>query len=192
MDKVKRFAHRGLVQAAPENTLPAFEAAVAMGCEGIELDIRLSKDGPVGYGKAGSFEGFCSGGGIARLGYAAALEKRAEGKLPAYFREGMGPSDVTAKTVADAAESGDETALEVYRSCGEHLGRGLALLIDLLNPEKIVIGSIFARSRDLLWEPCKKVLEKEALPLSLGVCDVVPASLGDEIGDYAAVSTALL
>lgn len=47
MDKVKRFAHRGLVQAAPENTLPAFEAAVAMGCEGIELDIRLSKDGEV-------------------------------------------------------------------------------------------------------------------------------------------------
>ncbi|MCQ2456618.1 MAG: ROK family protein [Clostridia bacterium] len=154
--------------------------------------LRLEDDGPVGYGKAGSFEGFCSGGGIARLGYAAALEKIAEGKLPAYFREGMGPSDVTAKTVADAAESGDETALEVYRSCGEHLGRGLALLIDLLNPEKIVIGSIFARSRDLLWEPCKKVLEKEALPLSLGVCEVVPASLGDEIGDYAAVSTALL
>ncbi len=40
-----RFAHRGLVQHAPENTLDAFKAAVEYGCEGIELDVRLSKDG---------------------------------------------------------------------------------------------------------------------------------------------------
>ena len=40
-----RFAHRGLVQHGPENTLEAFKAAVEFGCEGIELDIRLSKDG---------------------------------------------------------------------------------------------------------------------------------------------------
>ena len=40
-----RFAHRGLVQAAPENTIPAFQAAVDFGCEGIELDVRVSKDG---------------------------------------------------------------------------------------------------------------------------------------------------
>lgn len=154
--------------------------------------IRLRDDGPVGYGKAGSFEGFCSGGGIARLGYALALEKAKDGILPAYFREGMSPSEVTAKTIADAAEAGDVTALEVYRVCGEHLGRGLSMLIDLLNPEKIVIGSIFARSRDLLWEPCKKILESETLPISLGVCEVVPARLGEEIGNFAAVSTAVL
>lgn len=42
-----RFAHRGLVQYGPENTLPAFEAAIEYGCEGIELDIRLSSDGEV-------------------------------------------------------------------------------------------------------------------------------------------------
>lgn len=40
-----RFAHRGLVQHAPENTIDAFQAAVEYGCEGIELDVRLSKDG---------------------------------------------------------------------------------------------------------------------------------------------------
>ena len=43
--KPMRFAHRGLCQCAPENTLGAFEAAVVYGCEGIELDVRLSKDG---------------------------------------------------------------------------------------------------------------------------------------------------
>jgi len=43
----KRFAHRGLCQHAPENTLGAFIAAVYCGCEGIELDIRMSKDGEI-------------------------------------------------------------------------------------------------------------------------------------------------
>lgn len=154
--------------------------------------IRLDIFGPVGYGKAGSFEGFCSGGGLAQLGYMKALEKAQSGEYPMYFKKGMTAADVTAKTVADAADSGDETALEVYRICGDYLGRGLSLVIDLLNPEVIVIGSIFARSRNLLWEPAKKVIEKEALSLSANCCRVVPAELGEKIGDYAAVAAALL
>ena len=154
--------------------------------------IRLDRFGPVGYGKAGSFEGFCSGGGIAQLGYTMALEKAQSGRYPAFFKPGMTAKDVTAKTIADAADAGDETALEVYRTCGEYLGKGLSILIDLLNPEVVVIGSIFARSHNLLWEPAKKVIEKEALPLAAKCCEVVPAALGEQIGDYAAIATALL
>ena len=154
--------------------------------------IRLDRFGPVGYGKAGSFEGFCSGGGIAQLGYTMALEKAQSGQYPAFFKPGMTAKDVTAKTIADAADAGDETALEVYRTCGEYLGKGLSILIDLLNPEVVVIGSIFARSHNLLWEPCKKVIDKEALPLAAKCCEVVPAALGEQIGDYAAIATALL
>lgn len=154
--------------------------------------IRLDKFGPVGYGKAGSFEVFCSGGGLAQLGYMKALEKALRGEYPMYFKKGITATDVTAKTVADAAEARDETAIEVYRICGEYLGKGLSLVIDLLNPEVIVIGSIFARSRNLLWESAKKVFEKEALSLSANCCWVVPAELGEKIGDYAAVASALL
>lgn len=154
--------------------------------------IRLAKDGPVGFGKRGSFEGFCSGGGIAQLGYTMALEAVADGKSPSYFKAGMTERDVTAKTVGDAAEAGDETALAVYRTSGEYLGRGLSVLIDILNPERIVIGSIFARSRNLLWEATKKEIEREALAPAAACCTVVPAELGEAIGDYAAVATALL
>ena len=154
--------------------------------------IRLDKFGPVGYGKAGSFEGFCSGGGLAQLGYMKALEKAQNGEYPLYFKKSMTVADVTAKTIADAAEAGDETAIEVYRICGEYLGKGLSILIDLLNPEVIVIGSIFARSTNLLWESAKKVIEKEALSLSANCCRVVPAELNEKIGDYAAVAAALL
>ena len=154
--------------------------------------IRLDNFGPVGFHKAGSFEGFCSGGGIAQLGYTMALEQVQQGKYPSYFEKGMMPSDVTAKTVGDAADAGDETAIKVYATCGEYLGKGLSILIDILNPEKIVIGSIFARSHNLIWEHTKKVIDKEALTPAAQVCEVVPAELGEQIGDYAAIATALL
>ena len=154
--------------------------------------IRLCEFGPTGFGKVGSFEGFCSGNGIAQLAYFKALEKVQSGTYPAYFKKGYTLADVSAKDVALAAEAGDATAIEVYNICGSYLGKGLSIVIDLLNPEVIVIGSIFARSKHLLWESAKKEIEKEALALSASCCKVVPAELGEQIGDYAAVSVALL
>lgn len=154
--------------------------------------IRLNNFGPVGYGKAGSFEGFCSGGGLAQLGWKMAHEKLQMGITPSYWRAGMKPSEITAKIIADAANTGDETALEVYHVCGQQLGRGLALLIDLLNPERIVIGSIFTRQQNLLWESAHQIIKQEALPSSASCCQVVPSMLEEAIGDYAAVATALL
>ena len=153
--------------------------------------IRLAPQGPVGFGKRGSFEGFCSGGGIAQLGLSMAQDARSNGKEPLYFKDGASQKDVSAASVANAARTGDETAREVYRESGRYLGRGLSVLIDILNPERIVIGSIFARSGDLLWEDAKREIEKEALGVSAACCEVVPAALGENIGDYAAIATAL-
>ena len=153
--------------------------------------IRLDDTGPIGFGKAGSFEGFCSGGGIAKLAWAKAHEALISGVTPLYYREGMTESEVTAGTVAEAAHKGDATALEVYRISGEKLGRGLAIIVDVLNPELIVIGSIFARSGELLRDAMQKELDREALLPSLNVTRVVPAELGDSVGDYAALAVAL-
>ena len=154
--------------------------------------IRLDQFGPVGYGKAGSFEGFCSGGGLSQLGYTLALERLQQGKTPLYYQKGMTQKDVTAKAIADAARRGDETALRVYEICGEYLGKGLSILIDLLNPQRIVIGSVFARSGDLLRPAMERTIRQEALGQAAACCEIVPAVLGEEIGDYAAIATALL
>ena len=154
--------------------------------------IRLDQFGPVGFGKAGSFEGFCSGGGLAQLGYTLALEKVQMGQYPLYYQKGMTQADVTAKTIADAARLGDATALEVYRICGEYLGKGLSILIDLLNPELIVLGSIFGRCKDLLWPGACAVIKQEAIAASAAQCRVVAADLGEQIGDYGAIATAIL
>lgn len=152
---------------------------------------RLEPFGPVGYGKSGSVEGFCSGGGLAQLGYTLALEKAQIGIYPSYFKKGMHAREISAKSIAEAAEQGDETALRVYEICGEKLGKAVSLLIDLLNPEVVVIGSIFARAEKLLRARMEKTLKEEALTQSLESCRIVPAVLGEKIGDYAAIVAAL-
>lgn len=151
--------------------------------------MRLSQFGPSGYGKCGSFEGFCSGGGIAELARSLAKEALQRGEKPSYIGEnGLDGANITAKTVAIAARSGDATACEVFRICAEKLGEGLSILIDLFNPEVIVLGSIYARCEDLLYETAMRTIRKEALSQSASVCRLAPALLGEQIGDYAALS----
>lgn len=149
--------------------------------------IRMAKNGPVGYGKIGSFEGFCSGQGIRQLGELYAQRAAKKGILPLYAQK----ESFDTPDIANAARQGDKTALQVFKKCGNMLGNGLAVLIDVLNPERIVIGSVYARCQDLLEKPMRQTLQKECLSVSLGACEVVSAKLGEKIGDAAALAVAL-
>ncbi len=148
--------------------------------------IRLSPDGPEGYGKKGSFEGFCSGGGIKRLGEMMIADAKANGENSILFAE----NDISAKTIAEAAKNGDSLAKRIYNTCAEKLGMGLSILIDILNPEAIVIGSIYSRSGELFADIINEVIKNEALSYSGAVCRILPATLGNSIGDYAALGLA--
>ena len=150
--------------------------------------VRLFDYGPVGYGKAGSWEGFCSGGGIAQLAKMRLTEALQQNNLPSWCPTAADIDSVTAKTVAEAANAGDVLAKEVYRESGVALGRGLAILIDILNPEMIVIGSIYQRAEHLLAPYAEEEIRRNALRRSAEVCRVVPAQLKNSIGDYAAIS----
>jgi glucokinase len=153
--------------------------------------MRLSEDGPVGYGKAGSFEGYCSGGGIARLARVRAEEAIGSGSPPSFCRSLELLETITAKTVGEAAEQRDPLALDIYRTVGRMLGRGLAVLVDVLNPELIVLGSIYGRQRSLLEPAALEELRRESLALPLSVCRIVPAGLGEQVGDFAGLSVAM-
>ena len=152
--------------------------------------VRLADNGPVGFGKAGSCEGFCSGGGIVQIARTKVLEKLQMGEKVSFCKSIDDLDGLTAKIVGDAAEAGDELGLEIYRISGEYLGKALSIFIDILNPEIIAIGSIFARSTDILWPHAKEVIERETLVHSRKVCKVVPAALGEKIGDLEALSIA--
>lgn len=160
------------------------------GCAGEIGHIRLEKYGPVGYGKAGSFEGFCSGAGIAELGKMLAREKLQMGGRVSYCKDLSELDTINAKIIAESATAGHVDANEVYALCGKKLGEGLAVLIDILNPECIVIGSVFERSENLIRPEMEKALKREALSYSREVCRVLPAKLEDNIGDMAALAVA--
>lgn len=147
--------------------------------------MRLAADGPVGYGKAGSFEGFCSGGGIAQV-----ARQRVAAFAGASTLKGLPADQLTARAVGEAAAAGDVLALAIWREVGERLGEALAVFIDILNPERIVIGSIYQRCERFIAPTMQAVIAREALPDSARDCRVVPAVLGDEIGSYAAVAIA--
>lgn len=143
--------------------------------------VRLAKYGPVGYGKAGSFEGFASGSGIAELGRTRAEEAKQRGKTVSW------ENDCTAKGIAECAMSGCHDAIEIYRETGTKLGEGLAILMDILDPDRIVIGGIFPRAEALLRESMEEAVSREAL----NPCPVVPAELKENIGDIAALCLAM-
>jgi glucokinase len=152
--------------------------------------VRLAPDGPVGYGKRGSVEGFCSGGGIAQLARQYIRAQWQQGKTVAFCATPDDLARISARDVGLAAHAGDPLAQAIYREVGARLGQTLAVLVDLFNPEVIVIGGIFPRMHELLWPQASRVLGEEALPLSLGACRVLPAALGEAIGDYASLAVA--
>ncbi len=154
--------------------------------------LRLAEWGPVGFGKAGSFEGFCSGGGIAQLAQVKAREQLQLGNKVSFCNSMSDLPQITAKQVAEAADAGDPLAKEIYRICGFYLGRGLSLLIDILNPEVIVLGSIYGRSGHLIREYMHEVIRMETIGDAAAQCAIVPAGLGESIGDYSALSLASL
>lgn len=155
--------------------------------------VRLDREGPMGYYKIGSVEGFCSGGGLRQLGQRYALRALKEGKTPSFCPTEDDLDSVTALSLANAAHADppDETALAVWDECGRRLGYAMAILIDLLNPERIVLGSIYARSADLLVAAMNRVLHEECLAPNLSVCEILPAELTETVGDIAALTVAI-
>ncbi len=154
--------------------------------------IRLADGGPEGYGKCGSFEGFCSGGGIAKQGQNWARTAFSQGRAVS-FCDGSGDiGNITAARIAEAMAAGAEDAKCIFRQVAERLGAGLSILIDVLNPQRIVIGSIFARQEKNLREGMMEVITREALSQSASVCQICASALGEQIGDYAAVTVGLM
>jgi len=98
---------------------------------------------------------------------------------------------ITARHVGEAAERGDPVAREILETSGRYLGNALAILIDVLNPDAIVVGSMYVRCRAFLEPAMRAALEREALPRSLAACRIVPAQLGDRLGPLQAVAVAV-
>lgn len=151
--------------------------------------VRLTKNGPLGYFKHGSCEGYCSGSGIKRLAAEMSENKRYKASFDDFVLS-VGKENVSAKTIAEHARLGNAFCLAVYKKSGQMLGKSLSILTDLLNPERIVIGGIYMRSHDLLSPYAEAEMRKECLPSTLSVVRVLPVVLSENVGDVAAISVA--
>jgi glucokinase len=139
--------------------------------------LRLAPRGPVGFGKEGSWEGWASGAGLVAL---------AAKRFPERWGKGTPIRELVGAMTAD-----DPDALEVAREAGTWMGRGMALLVDTLNPQVIVLGSLAVVLGERILGPARRALEREALPAAVAACEILPAALGAQIGDVAALMAAL-
>jgi glucokinase len=93
----------------------------------------------------------------------------------------LGP-DATGRELVGAARQGNQEALEAVREIGRKLGAALGSLVNIFNPELIVIGGGFSQARDLFLEPALETMKVEALPPGRDLVRVVPALLGPDAG----------
>ncbi len=103
----------------------------------------------------------------------------------AYDRHLLTPQDIF-----NAAVAGDEVALETYEETGYFIGLGVASLINVFNPEMIVIGGGIAQAGDLILDPITRTARVNAIATLQAICKIVPADLGDNAGIMGAAAVA--
>ena len=135
------------------------------------------ENGPIcGCGDRGCLEAFASGPAIVAM-----AEEYIRGGKSTKYRELANP-DITPYIVAEAAKQGDVVAKQIFETIGTYIGIGLSSVVNLLNPEKIVIGGGVADAGDLLFVPIKNALKKRAMPIQGEAVEVVHAELGNTAG----------
>ena len=134
-------------------------------------------------GNYGCIEAYASGPNIA-LRAVEALESGAESVLPSYV--GGDFRRITAQTVYQAAQAGDELALEVVRDTAKFLGAAVASLINIFNPEAIVIVGGVTLAGENLFEPLRREVSRRAFKPAVQVCRIVPGELTGVAGVYGA------
>lgn len=139
--------------------------------------IRIAEQGPTAYRKSGSWEGVSSGVGLVKLLHY---------KFPSDY-----PTDITTRKVIQLGLNGDCKIQGVLQELGEWLGKGIAILVDVLNPELVVVGTLGYILGDIILAPARKVVAEEALQISAKACKIVPAKLGQSLGNVASLMAAI-
>ncbi len=143
--------------------------------------IKLQMNGgPIcGCGDTGCLEAFASGPAIVAM-----AQEYIKGGKSTKFREmaAVEGGEITPYMVAKAAEEGDPVAKRIFEIVGEYIGIGLTSVINLLNPERVIIGGGVAESGELLLGPIRKIIKERAMVVAGNAVEIVPAQLGNSAG----------
>jgi glucokinase len=146
--------------------------------------LTIDMDGdPCACGRRGCLEAYASGTNIARR----AREAVAAGEASAL----TGLESITARDVSIAAAAGDAVARRVWDETTRMLGSAVATILDVLNPELVVLGGGVTNAGDGLLRPVREAALREAMRPAAGSAEIVLATLGEELGVVAAAAVAL-
>ena len=98
---------------------------------------------------------------------------------------------LTPAIIAEEAQKGDAVALEVFEETGYYLGLCVTNLIDLLNPQMVVIGGGIAQAGEIILEPIRRTVTATAIRSLSRTCQIVPAELGDNAGVFGGAAIIL-
>lgn len=148
----------------------------------------VPEGGPLcGCGKRGCLEAFCSGPSIARR----TREALAGAPDSAILALAGSVEAATAEHLFAAARQGDPLALHLVDETAHYMGVGLANVIQVLNPEVIVLGTIATEQGDFFLDRVRDVVRAETWPQMSEVVQILPSPLGSQVGDYGAISVIL-
>ena len=161
------------------------------GCGGNAAEFghqKIRPDGPpCPCGDHGCLEAMASGTSIARIA-CEALSARPETVLWDWISS---PEQVTAELVARATAQGDEFASNIWWEAMYNLGVGVANVVNVLNPELVILGGGVTKSGELLFEPVRKVVRDRAMKALADGVEIVPGANGDLAGLMGAVALAI-
>jgi glucokinase len=138
-------------------------------------------------GKRGCVMSYACGLAISRMAC-----ERVAGNAPTVLREmcGSEPEHISGEVVAEAARRGDDAARAILETAGYYLGVGLSTIVQVLNPDRIVLGGGLMNASDLLMEPCLRGLNENIHPVLRGSAQIVPSALGEDSGTVGAADLA--
>jgi glucokinase len=139
-------------------------------------------------GNYGCLEAYASGPAIA-LRATEAIQSGAPSRLLEYA--GGDAAAVTAQTVYQAAQEGDELAHEVVRDTARYLGTGIANLINVFNPEVVVVCGGVTQAGERLFAPLRQEVARRAFKPAVQACRILPGELTGSAGVYGAVASFL-
>jgi glucokinase len=137
-------------------------------------------------GNYGCLEAYASGTAIAARALEG-IEAGFETKLPSLVQGDL--KAITAEVVYQAARNGDEYAREVIRDTARFLGAGVASLINIFNPDVVVICGGVTAAEDRLFRPLRAEVTRRAFRPAVQVCRIVPGQLSGTSGVFGAVAS---
>ena len=151
----------------------------------------LLPDGPrCGCGKRGCLEALCSGPAIARRAQDAIQAQIADGKAATRLLNLANNriENVKSEHVLQAARTGDILALQLVEETAYYMGWGIANLVNILNPDIVLLGTIAIAAGDLLLNPIRKTVSELAMTRPAEAVKIAPAQLGEALGDLAVIA----